>query len=179
MRPSEVLRVYCVVSFLIGTVLSIPLAMLVHGNELSKNSSAILTLCLNTLLLMILPLILDWSERKYFKARFLQLEDLAESNPQLKAVLDAQCEKLSLPGLRLAAVDSAMTESFSYGLWGHNPRLVVPSSWLQSDAESGSRLSSIEVELNRFAKRDVSFVFVGFCVLQIALQFVLWTYVFV
>lgn len=120
---------------------------------------------------------MDWSERKYCKARFVQLEELAGTNPELKAVLDAQCEKLSLPGLRLALVESAGSEAFTYGLWRQNPRLVMPASWLSSPEQSNI-IPSIEVELNRFANRDVSIVFLCFGALQIALQFLLLTYVF-
>src|SRR5262249_43697341 len=143
------------------------------SKELSLNSTAILALCFNVLMIMVLPLVLDWSERKYFKARFVQLEELAQTNPQLKAALDEQCRKLSLPGLRLAAVDMPVSETFSYGLWRHNPRLVVPASWLQDSAAESTIMPSIEVELNRFAKRDVSFLFLCFWIAEVALQFAL------
>jgi hypothetical protein len=146
----------------------------VQRGELTLNSAGILTLCFNCVLLMILPLVLDWSERKYFKARFVALEELAQTNPQLKAALDEQCEKLSLPGLRLAAVDMPGGEMLAYGLWRQNPRLVVPSDWLQNTQDTV--VPSIEVELNRFAKRDVSFVFLAFCLVQVAAQFCLLHY---
>jgi hypothetical protein len=168
------LRVYCAVCFAIGLLVSVPLANLVHVHELTQNAAAILTLCLNVLLLLVSPLVLDWSERKYFKARFVQLEELAQTNPELKAILEQKCEQLSLPGLRLAAVESASSESFVYGLWKHNPRLVVPASWLQPNPEESARIvPSIEVELNKFAKRDVSFIFLLFVAVQVAMQYAL------
>jgi hypothetical protein len=151
-------------------VASFPLAWLVQRGELSLNASAVLLLCLNVLLIMILPLVLDFSERKYFKARFLELEEIAQSNPQLKALLEEQCQKLSLPGLRLAAVETTATEMLIYGLWHQNPRLVLPASWLQTSAAQTNLLPSIEIELNRFAKREVSFLFLAFFLIQVALQ---------
>lgn len=169
MRPSKVLGLYCALACAVGFMLSIFLTVLVKHDEVGRYGAFILTASWNVLLLMILPMILDWSERKYFNARFMQLEELADENPQLKAVLDEQCRKLSLPGLRLAAVDTADGETFTYGLWRQNPRLVVPSSWLTSIDQS-KIVPSIEFELSRFAKRDVSLVFLGFFVAQVALQ---------
>jgi hypothetical protein len=177
MRPSRVLRLYCAASFAAGLLASLPLALMVHEKELSLNSSAVLTLSLNCFFLMILPLVLDWSERKYFKARFVQLEELAQTNPELKAILDQQCQKWSLPGLRLAAVDMPVGETFTYGLWRQNPRLVVPESWLRAAAPTGEIIPSIEIELSRFAKRDVTFVYLGFCAVQVLLQFCLLQFV--
>jgi hypothetical protein len=171
MRPASVLRAYCAISFVLGVVASFPLAWFVKHGELSLNASAVLLLCLNVLLIMILPLVLDFSERKYFKARFLQLEEIAQSNPQLKALLEEQCQKLSLPGLRVAAVETTATEMLVYGLWHQNPRLVLPASWLRNSAGQTNLLPSIEIELNRFAKREVSFLFLGFFLLQVAVQF--------
>jgi hypothetical protein len=171
MRPSRVLKFYCAVAFLLGIALSVPMVMLMRAGEFTGHDAAILTLCWNTLFLMISPLLVDWSERKYFKARFVQLEELAATNPELKAALDEQCRKLHLPGLRLAAVDTPGTETFTYGLWRQNPRLVVPSSWLNA-AETAEKniLPSIEGELNRFASRDLSLVFLAFAVVQFGAQ---------
>lgn len=172
MRPSRVLRVYCTVTFILGLLLCAPMVLMLRANELNAHDAAILTLCWNVLFVMISPLVIDWSERKYFKARFVQLEELAETNPELKAVLDEQCRKLSLPGLRLAAVDTATAEPFSYGLWRQNPRLIVPASWLkpESKPEATNIIPTIETELSRFASRDVSVVFLVFAILQFGIQ---------
>lgn len=173
MKPSTTLRIYCAASFVLGLGASVPLVMLIPSKELSLNSTAILTLCLNALLVMLLPLVLDWSERKYFKARFVQLEELAQTNPRLKAALDEQCRKLSLPGLRLATVEMAFSEAFTYGLFSDNPRLVVPASWLQAAEPDTTIMPSIEVELTRFAKRDVSLLFGLFWIIEVGVQFLL------
>lgn len=149
------------------------LVLPVRGKELELNASVVLILCLNVLLIMILPLVLDFSERRYFKARFLKLEELAQTNPQLKSVIEEQCQKLSLPGLRVAAVETNATEMLIYGLWHQNPRLVLPASWLQPSSAQNNVLPSIEIELNRFAKREVSFLFLGFFLVQAALQIAL------
>jgi len=169
MRPSKILGFYCALACLAGLMLSLLTVVLVKHDEIGHSGATILTASWNVLFLMVLPMILDWSERKYFNARFVQLEELAQENPELKAVLEEQCRKLSLPGLRLAAVDTADGESFTYGLWRQNPRLVVPLSWLKTYDQS-KILPSIERQLNRFAKRDVSFVFLAFFVVQVALQ---------
>jgi hypothetical protein len=153
-------------------MLSLFVTVLVRHDEVGRYGATILTASWNVLMLMVLPMVLDWSERKYFNARFMQLEELAETNPELKAVLDEQCRKLSLPGLRLAAVDTVDTETFTYGLWRQNPRLVVPSAWLQAPDQSVI-VPSIEMQLSRFAKRDVSIVFFAFFILQVSLEQVL------
>lgn len=173
MRPSQVLKIYCLVAFGIGTTLSLPIAMFIRSQELSGNSAIILTFCWNTLLLLILPLVLDWSEHKYFKARFLLLEELSETNPELKMALEEQCRKLALPGLRLALVDSQVSESFAYGLWRQNPRLVVPASWLASTSDPAKICPSLEVELARFARRDLTLLFAAFAVGQVIIQQIL------
>jgi hypothetical protein len=74
-------------------------------------------------------------------------------------------------------VDMPAEHTLSYGLFRQNPRLVVPSSWLQASNNETNILPSIEVELNRFIKRDVSFVFLAFVPVQVALQFALVNYV--
>lgn len=153
-------------------MLSLFVAVLVKQDEVGQNGALILTASWNVLMLMVLPMVLDWSERKYFNARFLQLEELAETNPELKAVLDEQCRKLSLPGLRLAAVDTADGETFTYGLWRQNPRLIVPSAWL-SNVDTSQIVPSIEMQLNRFAKRDVTMVFFVFFIVQVVLEQIL------
>jgi hypothetical protein len=172
MRPSKVLGFYCAIACAIGVMLALFVTVLVRQDEVGRYGATILTASWNVLMLMVLPMVLDWSERKYFNARFLQLEELAETNPELKAILDEQCRKLSLPGLRLAAVDTVDTETFTYGLWRQNPRLVVPSAWLQT-VDQSQIIPSIEIQLSRFAKRDVSLVFLGFFILQVSLEQVL------
>ena len=119
--------------------------------------------------MLILPLVLDWSEQKYLKARFVQLEELARDNPELKLYLDQQCEKMALAKIRVAVVDSPVEETFSYGLLRYNPRLIMSTSML-SDAEKARVIPSIEHELNRFAKQEVSLYFLGFTAIQIVLQ---------
>ncbi len=88
---------------------------------------------------MLLPMVLDWAERRYFKARFVALEDIAKTNPELALMIGEHCKKLSLPGLRLAVVDTTSDELFSYGLWRTNPRLIIPDALLtQSDKSTGN-----------------------------------------
>lgn len=169
MRPSKVLRFYCAAACAIGVMLSLFVTVLVKQDEVGQNGALILTASWNVLMLMVLPMVLDWSERKYFNARFMQLEELAETNPELKAILDEQCQKLSLPGLRLAAVDTADGETFTYGLWRQNPRLIVPAAWLEK-VDTSVIVPSIEVQLSRFAKRDVTIVFFVFFIVQVAVE---------
>jgi hypothetical protein len=119
---------------------------------------------------MILPLVADWAERRYCKARFMALEEVAKTNPELASVITAECKRLSIPGLRFAVVDSA-DELFSYGLWRQNPRLVMPDTYLS--AEKPMVIPSVEAELDRFARNrnDHTAVFAIFCLIQISLIF--------
>lgn len=172
MKPAALLRTYCAVTFAIGTALTAPVAYFIHTKDLEMNAGIFLALSWNILFVMILPLILDWSERKYARARFIELEELAKTNPELKAALDAQCEKLALPRLRLAVADTAGDETFSYGLFRNNPRLIVPAKALSED-EKARLIPSIESELMRFKRRDLTPVFLLFAALQIAVQFLL------
>jgi hypothetical protein len=130
----------------------------------------IMTLCWNVLFTMILPLVMDWAETRYFKARFMQLEEVAQDNPELAAFITDQCQKLSIPGFRFAIVDDSSDELFSYGLWRSNPRVVLPKDFLTAEQRSRT-IPSIEAELSRFASQDHTFVFVLFTGLQIVLQF--------
>lgn len=139
------------------------------AGEIELNAALILPVCWNVLFILILPLVLDWSERKYFKARFMYLEELTETNPELKIYLETQCQKHAVSELRLAVLDSSTVEPFSYGLWRYNPRLIVPNSVLLPE-QAAKIMPGIELELNRFAKQEVSFIFVIFTVLQIAIQ---------
>ena len=111
---------------------------------------------------------MDWGERRYFKARFMALEEVAQTNPELANVISEQCKKLSIPGLRFAVVDSPTEELFSYGLWRHNPRLVVPGTFLSNDPKRIA-IPSVEAELSRFASQDHTFVFLLFTVTQVLL----------
>jgi hypothetical protein len=173
MRPARILKIYCATCFLIGVVSCVFLGVLVHEAQLGFKGAAVLTLCINVLLLMILPLVIDWSERKYFKARFVQLEELAETNPQLKALLDERCRRLALPGLRLAAVDTQGSELLIYGVWRQNPRLVLPARWLTDASAEQNIIPSIELQLNRFVKRDLTFLFFAFCAVQVVLEYLI------
>jgi len=121
---------------------------------------------------MVLPLVLDWSEQKYFKTRFLKLEEVASSNPELASALEEQCQKLSLPGLKLAVIDSPSSEMFVYGLGGNNPRLVLPNAMLKSLSKA-EIIPSIEAELIRFRHQRHTFVFLFFAAVQIITQQVL------
>lgn len=172
MKPASLLRTYCAVTFAVGTLVTLPVAFLINRGDLDLNAGIYLALSWNVLFVMILPLILDWTERKYASARFITLEELAQSNPELKAALDLQCEKLELPGLRFAVADTAGDETFSYGLFRNNPRLILPAKVL-SEGERVRMLPSIETELMRFKRRDVTLLFLGFAAAQIALQYLI------
>lgn len=164
MRPSRMLKLYYAVTFVTGLALTVPVAYWVKIGEIGARGSALLTLCWNVLFVMLLPLILDWAERRYYKARFLQIEELAKTNPELATVISEQCKKLSIPGLRFAIVDNA-DELFSYGLWRSNPRIVVPGK-MMTDDQISRIIPSVEAELSRFANQDHTLVFLLFTVIQ-------------
>ncbi len=174
MKPGTVLKVYLAVCFAAGIAMSAWMVTLVRVGEIDGHGAAVLALSWNVFFLLILPLLLDWSECTYFNARFMQLEELAESNPDLKAMLEEHCKTLSIDGLRLAAVDAANADLFSYGFLRQSPRLMVPASWLTGN---GDKLSfpSIEHELHRMAKANLSGAFVVFAMLDVIVEQVLLT----
>ncbi len=145
------------------------MARCVAIGEIGARGSAILTLCWNVLFVMLLPMVLDWAERRYFKARFVALEDIAKTNPELASMIGEHCKKLSLPGLRLAVVDTTSEELFSYGLWRTNPRLIIPDALLQQ-TDKAQAIPSIEAELSRFANQDHTLVFLIFTAIQCIIQ---------
>jgi Zn-dependent protease with chaperone function len=169
MSPSKVLNFYYALAFAIGTVLSIFLAHWVETKDIGVRGAAVLNLSINVFFIMVLPLVLDWAERRYFKARFLLLEELAFTNPELATVLQEQCSRLAIPNLRLAIVHSANLELFSYGLWRNNPRLIVSDSFLTPE-EQARIIPSIEAELARFATQDRTMIFLMFAALQEIIQ---------
>jgi hypothetical protein len=152
--------------------LTILTAFLQARGELGARGGAIVTLCWNVLFILILPLVLDWSESKHCKARFLKLEEVAASNPELAAVLSEQCAKHSLSKLCLAVVDTPSEEVFSYGLAGSNPRLVVSGTFF-NEHERSRMVPSIEAELARVKGQGQTVIFLLFTVLQVALQHVI------
>lgn len=155
----------CVLGFLF-TALTV---LTLKRGDIGPNAALILPVCWNVLFMLILPLVLDWSEQKYLKARFLQIEEVAKDNPELKACLDQQCEKLSVSSIRLAVVDSSGEETFSYGFMRYNPRVIVSKEILSME-EKSKIIPSIENELNRFARQEVSLYFLAFLFAQLAIQ---------
>jgi Zn-dependent protease with chaperone function len=172
MSPSRVLKLYYVASFVLGCLLTLVSAHWVSSKEIGMRGAAIIILSFNVLLIMLLPLVLDWAERRYFKARFMGLEDIAKTNPDLAVVLEEQCKRLAIAKLRLAIVESPANELFSYGLWRINPRLVL-SHALLAEEHQVSMIPSIEAELVRFASQDMTVVFLMFTVAEELLQIVL------
>lgn len=176
MNPSQVMRVYMWASFAIGLGLAVVFAFMVKQQEIEPVAGILLVICWNVLMMLILPLVLDWSERKYCKARFLELEEIAQNNPELQAFLEQQCRRLEVPNIKLAVVDSSSEGPFSYGLWRYNPRLIVPSTVLSAE-EKGKVIPSIELELSRFARQEVTLKFLICGALQIAVQqLILWKF---
>ncbi len=171
MRASRILKIYYGVTFLIGLVLTVPLAYLVKIDEIGGKGAAVLILSWNALFVLLLPMILDWAESRYLQARFVAVEEVAKTNPELAQLISEQCEKLSIPGLRFAVVESetANDELFAYGLWRANPRLVVPGSVL-ANTEKSKLLPSVEAELNRFASQDHTLLFILFAIVQVIVQ---------
>lgn len=174
MRPSRALRYYYTVTFILGLMLTVPLAQWVRVREVGPGGAVMLTFSLNVFFVMILPLVLDWAERRYFKARFLAVEELAKDNPELALLLSSQCEKLHLPGLKLAVVDDSNNnvesgEVFSYGLWRNNPRLILSNQMLKEGALEKSLAPSLEAELTRFANQDHTLIFILYSVFQLML----------
>ncbi|HMY53248.1 MAG TPA: hypothetical protein PK671_09865 [Candidatus Obscuribacter sp.] len=170
MRPSRALRLYYGATFSLGLLLTVPLAHWVRADDVGMRGAAILILSVNVLFVMILPLVMDWAESRYFKARFLAMEDVAKDNPELATLLTNQCEKLSLPGLKLAVVDEGNQEElFSYGLWRNNPRLILSNQFLKGSIEK-EVAPSVEAELTRFANQDHTLVFLLFAGFQVMVQ---------
>jgi Zn-dependent protease with chaperone function len=169
MSPSKVLKLYYGLSFIAGILLTFVLSHLVYTQDIGVRGAAVMTLCLNVLLVMLLPLVLDWAEQRYFKARFILMEEVASTNPELAALLKEQCQRLAIPNLRLAIVHSADRELFSYGLWRNNARLILSDAFLKSD-EPKFMFPSIEAELTRFAAQDGTIVFLLFTAAQETLQ---------
>lgn len=167
--PSRVLKLYYAITFTVGLLLTLPVSHFIKTDDVGVRGAAILILSWNVLFVMILPLIMDWAERHYFKARFLALEEVAKDNPELAAMLSSQCEKLALPGLKLAVVEDSDGAVCSYGLWRNNPRLIVSNRLLQ-EAAGKTIAPSIEAELTRFASQDHTLVFFIFAVVQVMVQ---------
>jgi hypothetical protein len=172
MKPNKILRIYLGVSFAVGLLFSAAVAHMTQVGEIELHSGAVLPLCWNVFFMLILPLVLDWSEQKYLKARFLGLEEVAQGNPELKAYLDSQCEKLRVESIRVGVIDAPVEEPFSYGLWRYNPRLIVPKSILSSE-ETARAIPSIELELSKFARQNVTLSFFTFTIVQILAQYCL------
>jgi Zn-dependent protease with chaperone function len=166
-RPSKVLRIYYVTTFLIGLGLTVPVAYGVRSEDVGARGAALLILSWNILFVMVLPLILDWAESRYFKARFQALEEVAKSNPELAQMLQSQCDKLALPNLKLAVIDNNDSELFSYGLWGNSPRLIVSNQLLAKHSMEKEIAPSIETELTRFASQDHTLTFLMFAGFQV------------
>ncbi len=104
----------------------------------------------------------------------MQMEEIAKCNPELASLLQSKCQELALPKLRLAVVDGPCKEVFSYNLWGHNPRLVVPKTVLDP-SEAANVLPSVEAELGVFVNQDQTIMFLIFASVQVLLQqVVLW-----
>lgn len=169
MKPAKILRIYLLLSCVLGFILSFCVTRLLKAGEIELNAALILPVCWNVIFMLLLPLVLDWSEQKYFKARFLHWEEFARSNPELKKYIETQCAKLAVPSIKLAVLESTTAEPFSYGLWRYNPRLIVPSSLLVP-GEADKVIPSIEVELARFAKQELSIVFLILTIAQIVVQ---------
>lgn len=165
MRPAQVLKLYLLSTFLCGILLCLPVFALIKYGDIERDAGVLLIFCWNVLCLLIMPLVLDWSEQKYCKARFLAMEELAKENPELKTFLDTQCKKLAIETLRFAIADAGPSDILTYGLLKHNPRLIVPSSFL-SDIDKTKTIPSIELSLNRFAKQRISLSFLGFAICQ-------------
>jgi hypothetical protein len=163
------LSIYYVIAFFLGVGFSIAVSYFLNIGEVGARGAALMTLSWNVLFIMILPVVLDWSERRHCQVRFLELEEIAASNPELAAAISEQCAKMSIPKLRLAVANHNSDEIFSYGLWGQNPRLILPGTLL-SAKEPGVIVPSIEAELHRFTSQDVTVVFLLFTVAQILLQ---------
>ena len=169
-RPSKVLRLYYLTTFLIGLGLTVPVAHAVRTDDVGARGAALLILSWNVIFVMILPHILDWAERRYFKARFLALEEVAKDNPELAEMLKVQCDKLALPGLKLAVVDNTDDVLFSYGLWRNNPRLFVSNEIFNKLTVQREIAPSIEAELTRFASQDHTLIFLMFAGFQLMAQ---------
>ena len=165
MSPTRILKIYYVATLIVGFAMTIPVSHWVKLDELGTRGAFGLILCWNVFCLMILPLVVDWAERSYLKARFVALQDIAKENPELAAVITAQCERLSINSLKLAVVDSPTSEMMSYGLWRSNPRLIVPGDLLKPENQAKA-IPSVEAELARFIKRDdnttIYMIFAGF-----------------
>lgn len=164
MSPSKILTTYYIITFVTGALFTLPVAHWVSVKEVGMRGALGLILCWNVLFVMLLPLILDWLERKYLKARFIALEDLAKTNPELASALTQQCEKRAIPGLKLAVIDTNSSDLFSYGLLGSNARLMIPGSLLEKEIDE-EVIPSIELELSRFTRRNhtvVYLIFAGF-----------------
>jgi hypothetical protein len=168
--PSRILKIYYGVTFAVGLVLSLPMAHWVTTQEVGVRGGILMTVSWNILFVMLLPMIMDWAEHHYFKARFLQIEEIASKNPELAAVIKEQCTRLHIAGCRFAVVESGPNELFSYGVWGRNPRLVVSESQL-SQAEQTKMIPSIEAELQKFRKTEPTKVFIAFAVVQLLVQY--------
>ncbi len=167
--PSRVLKAYYALTFCAGLAMTFQVAKWVTTDDVGARGAALIILSWNVIFVMLLPLILDWAESRYFKARFMALEEVAQDNPELALILSSQCEKLSLPGLKLAVVDDSVDEMFSYGLWRSNPRLIMSTQALQSNVEKAIA-PSIEAELTRFASQDNTLIFLMFAGFQVMIQ---------
>ena len=176
MGPSRILKIYYIATFAIGICFSVLLAAWSGTQDLGARGAAIVTLCWNVLFTMLLPLIMDWAESRYMRARFLSIEEIAKTNPELALAIDQRCRQLSLPGLRLAVVSSNADKVFSYGLWRHNPRLIISDDFVKEDQKTLA-IPSVEKELAKFAKRDHTPVFLAFTVVQIVFQHVVSAFV--
>lgn len=186
MIASKVLRNYYIATFLLGIVMLLPMAVGLKTNDVGMKGAYAVILCFNVLCFLLLPLIMDWTERVYFKARFLALEEVAEKSPQLAKAVSEQCEQLSLNSVKFAVVEVAAGDSehefaqdkqlSSYGLWRTNPRVVLTNRLL--DPSNLNAAPSVLAELNRFSKNNSIPVFIAFAAIQSILLYLVKTFVF-
>ena len=176
MSPFKILKTYYWITLASGLLFTLPLSHWVRLDEVGARGAFVLILCWNVLFMMLLPLVLDWAERRYLNARFMALEEVASSNPQLAEVLRERCKKMSIPGLKLVVIESQLEELVSYGIWKSNPRIIVPTILLEEGNEQQA-ITSVEQELARFSRREHDVVYLLFAAIQ-ALLLVLLVWAF-
>jgi Zn-dependent protease with chaperone function len=168
MKPNQLLSIYFTSAFFIGIGLSAMLAHLESTKAVGILGGAVLTTCWNVFFLMILPLVQDWAQHNYCRARFIPLEEVKTTNPQLANILQNLSKRFSLGNLKLAIADVKADAPLSYGLLGSNPRLIVPQQMLDNLTTTSEE--SLEDELYHLTQQDHTLMFFMFTALQIIVQ---------
>lgn len=152
-------------AFVAGAVILV----LLYADALSLSFAIILTVVINTILLLVSPFLSDFVNRWFYRLRFLSKEEIQQQYPEIVQLIQGICDQYKFRFPKVGIIPDKNPTAFTYGSGRFNARLVLTEGIFHFLNKEETK-AVVAHEMGHVVHRDFIIMMIATTLIQILYQ---------